>query len=73
MPFARVATVKNGPFCRIVAKCNDLLSSSKDLYFFYSPSSAYKTAVGSHAAHSGVLSIKPSLAFYSPLQPFSLL
>ena len=54
IPFARVATVKNGPFCRIVAKCNDLLSSSKDLYFFFSPSSAYKTAVRSHAALSGV-------------------
>ena len=34
IPFARVATVKNGPFCRIVAKCNDLPSSSKDLDFF---------------------------------------
>ena len=54
IPFARVATVKNGPFCRIVAKCNDLLSSSKDLDFFFSPSSAYKTAVRSHAALSGV-------------------
>lgn len=53
IPFARVATVKNGSFCRIPAKCNELLSSCKSLDFFCSTSSAYKAAARSYAAGTG--------------------
>ena len=54
VPFARVTTVKNGSFCRIATRCNELLSASKSLDFFCSPSCTYKTAVRVHAAQAGV-------------------
>ena len=54
VPFARVLTVKNGPFCRIANRCNELLNSVKSLDFFCSPSPTYKTAVRLYAASAGV-------------------
>ena len=54
VPFARVLTVKNGPFCRIANRCNELLNSVKSLDFC-SPSPTYKTAVRLYAASAGVL------------------
>ena len=53
VPCASVATVRSGLFCHIAARCNDLLSSCKYLYFFCSPSVVYKPA-SLHAAGAGI-------------------
>ena len=53
VPFARVATVKSGTFCRVTNKCNEFLNSCKCVDFFCSPTFTYKTAVRSYAGRTG--------------------
>ena len=53
VPFARVATVKNGTFCRIATRCNEFLNSSTCTDFFCSSSTEYKAAVRTFAARTG--------------------
>ena len=53
VPFARVATIKNGTFCRIPSRCNEVLRDNTSLDFFYSPISVYKASVRLHAARAG--------------------
>ena len=53
VPFARVATIQNGTFCRIASRCNELLKDNRSLDFFNSPVSVFKASVRLHAARTG--------------------